>query len=131
MLLCDDDGGDLVRRREDTSPGRHGNHDRLTKSEKLVKKDVPGVGGVVQMNVHPKGEKPEKNRNVLIRAIASRDYIARAHFKYLKPGTTYVCETSIGADEKRLRRGPTATFRTLPGAKPAIPVKFVVMTGGN
>jgi len=52
-----------------------------------------------------------------VEATAERDFIARATFSDLEPGTVYKCETRIGLAEKgaAFHPGPTAEFKTLPG----------------
>jgi alkaline phosphatase/alkaline phosphatase D len=103
---------------------------RLTKSDRLVEGDLPGAAGVVEFILATPGDTSAALKQA-VRATAERDFIARAAFTELQPGTEYVCETRIGADVGSMRSGPRATFRTLPGAKAAAPVKFVVVTGMN
>lgn len=59
------------------------------------------------------------------------DFIARAEFAKLKPGTKYRCYTHLMADDGSKGAGPTAEFKTLPGAQRTDPVRFVVVTGMN
>lgn len=103
---------------------------RLTKTEKPVKNDVPGSGGVVAFDLRT----VDGNRKAdwqIIEAKAENDFIARASFKELVPGTKYVCQTKIGTTVKNLKPGPKATFQTLPGELSTKAVKFVVVTGMN
>lgn len=112
---------------------------RLTGTDRLVNGDVPGAPGVVEFLLRPiddKNKKPKSSRedrpaSQLIEATAERDFIARASFTGLSPGTEYVCRTRIGPDEKTLREGPQARFKTLPGPDAAVPAQFVVVTGMN
>jgi len=103
---------------------------RLTAGDRLVDGDVPGKTGVVRFELRPE-EGEAKGDTFTLPAAKDNDYIARAHFEDLVPGTQYVCHTSIGADENSLRPGPVARFRTLGGAKLKRPVRLVVVTGMN
>jgi alkaline phosphatase/alkaline phosphatase D len=103
---------------------------RLTKSDRLVERDVPGTAGVVEFTLVAPGESAAARKKT-VRATAERDFIARAAFTGLEPGTKYLCTTLIGQDKSSLQDGPRATFRTLPGAQAAVPVRFVVVTGMN
>jgi alkaline phosphatase/alkaline phosphatase D len=103
---------------------------RLTKGDKLVGGDVAGTAGIVQFTLREDGSKATAETRAA-RASAERDFIARTAFRKLKPGTRYRCETRIGRDEKSLKPGPVATFRTLPGPNNAAEVRFVVVTGMN
>lgn len=103
---------------------------RLTQSNKLVNGDVAGAGGLVEFVLHPESN-PDQKLTSRVRAIKEHDFIARASFTKLKPGTKYVCTTRIGRNPRQLRRGPVAKFKTLPGAKSGDGVKFVVVTGMN
>jgi alkaline phosphatase D len=104
---------------------------RLTRTGKLVDGDVPGLAGVVEFVLKPADAPEAKGMSRVVQAKAERDFIARAAFKNLSPGKRYRCTTRIGADVKHLRPGPTARFKTLPGAKQAATVRFVVVTGMN
>lgn len=105
---------------------------RLTKSDKPEAGDLIGTPGVVKFSLLPaddkQGEEPQVQE---IAAAAEHDFIARASFPKLKPGTTYVCRTQIGPAADKLKPGPVAHFQTLPGAKLAEKVSFVVVTGMN
>jgi hypothetical protein len=101
---------------------------RLTETDTLVKRDVPGMAGVVEFVLHP-ADSPTKTMTQVHRATAERDFIARASFEGLTPGTRYVCKTRIGASEKALAAGPEASFQTHPGKDSDAPVRFVVVTG--
>ena len=101
---------------------------RLTKGDRLVDKDVPGMAGVVRFRL--KADNKEVS-STLKDARAEKDFIARAAFRKLKPDTQYTVQTEIGENAENLRPGPSATFRTLPGGELAKPVRFVVVTGMN
>jgi len=103
---------------------------RLTTTDKLVKGDVPGVAGVVEFTLREAGSKGTAQTRAA-RASAEGDFIARTAFRKLRAGTRYRCTTRIGRDEKSLKTGPVASFRTLPGATNAAEVRFVVVTGMN
>jgi len=105
---------------------------RLTKTDRLVDRDVPGAAGVVELVLQK--ATAEAGRPVmtqLIEARAERDFIARAAFQDLEPGTRYRCTTRLGSSAKTLRAGPVARFKTLPGPQAADTVRFVVVTGMN
>ena len=98
--------------------------------ESGVKRDVPGIAGVVEFRLWAAhGTEPVEIRT--IEARAERDFIARASFANLRAATRYECRTRIGPDTDSLQSGPTATFRTLPGAAGARRIAFVVVTGMN
>jgi alkaline phosphatase D len=103
---------------------------RLTATDKLVDRDVPGTVGVVQFALYELAvDSPAASATVTV--APEHDFIARAAFSDLKPGTQYRCTTRIGVDGKSLRAGPIATFKTLPGKDQNDPVRFVVVTGMN
>ncbi|QDT45595.1 PhoD-like phosphatase [Gimesia alba] len=107
---------------------------RLTETDKLVDRDVKGMPGVVQFTLTPiSSDKAEavKDSPQVIQAAADHDFISRAAFTGLKPGTKYECKTEIGKTAEQLHAGPTAHFETLPGPTLAEPVDFVVVTGMN
>ncbi|HUE71175.1 MAG TPA: alkaline phosphatase D family protein, partial [Pirellulaceae bacterium] len=109
---------------------------RLTASDHLVEGDVPGAAGVVEFVLRPlpdgDASAPAGNAAThFVTATAERDFIARASFTGLLPGTRYECATRIGTDRQNLKAGPSARFGTLPGADAARPVRFIVVTGMN
>lgn len=108
---------------------------RLTQSDQLVEGDVPGAAGVVEFVLAATdGAEPAMATTLelqVVAATADRDYIARAKFDNLTPGTAYTCQTRIGVNADALRPGPHATFKTLPGPARAEAVRFVVVTGMN
>ncbi|MFK5923634.1 MAG: alkaline phosphatase D family protein [Verrucomicrobiota bacterium] len=99
---------------------------RLTKSDQLTDHDLPGQGGIVEFTISG-----DKKQTLIAKAEASHDFIARVQFDQLKAGTPYQCKTRIGVDKDHLSDGPTATFKTLPGADSDQAVRFVVVTGMN
>ncbi len=102
---------------------------RLTEFDHLVEGDSPGLPGVVEFTIQPVGHGNSSTQSH--QAAEEHDFIARTAFQGLAAATDYVCTTRIGRDRDSLRRGPTARFRTLPGAANATPVDFVVVTGMN
>lgn len=107
---------------------------RLTETDKLVDRDVKGMPGVVKFTLTPVSlEKTEAvtDSPQVIQAAADHDFIARAAFTGLKPGTKYECKTEVGTTAEQLHAGPTAHFETLLGPTLAKPVDFVVVTGMN
>ena len=106
---------------------------RLSSTDKLVPSklkgvsgDVPGVAGVVEFSLQPADAQVQ-----LVKATATHDYIARATFRGLRPGTQYRFQTRIGATRDTLVAGPTATFKTLAGKTGTETARFVVVTGMN
>lgn len=99
---------------------------RLTGTDQLVNRDLPGLQGVVEFALVKSNTEPQ-----IVAATAEHDFIARVKLDNLTPGTHYHCKTRIGADRDHLRDGPSATFKTLPGAESSAPVRFVVVTGMN
>jgi alkaline phosphatase/alkaline phosphatase D len=113
---------------------------RLTKTDKLVRAnvegpsgawwDVPGMAGVVEFSLLKVGSN-EGLQTQLVEANGQNDFMARAVFKNSKAGGRYEIRTRIGACEDNLRKGPVASFRSLPGKARAESVRFVVVTGMN
>ena len=101
---------------------------RLTRNDRLVDGDVPGVTGRVTFALEPL---PAKSEPTSIDVHADRDFIARVAFEDLIPNTRYTVRTQIGARGEPLRTGPVATFRTHPGRGSSEAVRFVVVTGMN
>ena len=98
--------------------------------ESGAKRDVPGMAGVVEFQLWaPKATEPVEV--LTIEARAERDFITRASFTNLKAATRYQCRTRIGARSDSLASGPTATFKTHPGASGAARISFVVVTAMN
>ena len=102
---------------------------RLTQSNRMTDRDLPGTVGVVEISLQP-----QAGGKILQHVTAARpehDFIAKTSLTSLQPGTSYICRTRIGRIADELHEGPVASFRTLPGATQAKPVKFVVVTGMN
>ena len=105
---------------------------RLTATDKLRKGDVPGKAGVVQFVLSkPQGSELTPVAFREVEAVAEHDFIARAVFVDLKPGTKYLCSVVLGPDADSLRYGGEASFKTLPGKDRDDSVRFVVVTGMN
>jgi alkaline phosphatase D len=108
---------------------------RVTRTDQLVERDVPGIEGTVYFQLYDAGktEKPEKPvKAMYVRALADTDFIARASFVDLKPGTSYRCDIRVGNCSRSLKvGGPVAEFKTQPGAQSTAAVKFAVVTGMN
>tara|TARA_R110002111_G_scaffold117466_1_gene179435 strand:- start:28965 stop:30542 length:1578 start_codon:yes stop_codon:yes gene_type:complete len=107
---------------------------RLTETDKLVDRDVKGAPGFVKFTLQPVSEEITETiqgNPQIVEAVADHDFIARAAFTGLPADTEFECKTEIGATAEQLHPGPTARFKTLPGAKQAKPVEFVVVTGMN
>jgi arylsulfatase A-like enzyme/phosphodiesterase/alkaline phosphatase D-like protein len=114
---------------------------RLTKGDQLVGRDLPGAAGFVQFVLTESG-KTTPIESQSIEATAENDFIARATFEKLTPGTEFSCQITFGIDPvdtndggtrnyKTVGMGPTVTFGTLPGTAASTPAKFVVVTGMN
>ncbi len=116
---------------------------RLSTGDKLIDRDLPGAAGSVFFELSEVDSESKSSAvGHTVEATAERDFIARATFENLKPGTRYLCRTSINpefmtteTEETRFikasRDGPTAKFKTLPGADAAVEASFVVVTGMN
>ena len=104
---------------------------RLTDGDKLRHRDLAGLPGVVEFRLEPKAGGDEAAVVQIVEAKQEFDFIARAVFDDLAPGTHYICTTRIGASRDALREGPIAEFRTQPGATGDDAVRFVVVTGMN
>ncbi len=102
---------------------------RLTRTDRLVDRDVPGAPGYVEFVLRP--QSGGRSIQKFTRATEDHDFIARVSFEDLTPGTEYVCTTNIGPNMKQFGAGPVATFKTLQGAGGTDPAKLVVVTGMN
>ncbi len=103
---------------------------RLTQGTKLIDRDLAGTAGIVRFSLQPTTV-PRVTLIKTVSATADRDFIARATFSGLLPGTKYICRTKIGKSKAQLTDGPTSTFSTHPGKNAAAAVRFVVVTGMN
>ncbi|MEX0819717.1 MAG: sulfatase-like hydrolase/transferase, partial [Pirellulaceae bacterium] len=105
---------------------------RLTVADRLVDGDVPGMSGVVRFQLEPIDKQIQTPiRSPALPATAERDFIVRQLFEELTPGAEYRIQTWIGPNADQLRAGPTATFRTIPGAESTEAMRFAVVTGMN
>ncbi len=104
---------------------------RLTTSRHLIEGDLPGTDGVVKFVITPIS-KQAKSQTIELEASAKpeHDFIARVVVKNLLPNQRYSCKTTILKNDQTYC-GPTAEFKTLPGAKNEARVSFVVVTGMN
>lgn len=104
---------------------------RLTMSDDLVKRDVPGGKGVVNFVLR----RASDDKTIMCRkaeAVAEHDFIARVLFDELEPGVIYQCDTFFAAAHgEKYAPGPVAKFKTLPGKEQTEKVRFVVVTGMN
>ncbi|WP_246105659.1 alkaline phosphatase D family protein [Rosistilla ulvae] len=103
---------------------------RLTVGENLVERDLPGAAGTVSFRLFKEGNDQVVAKQIL-KASEHRDFIARATFKSLQPGTRYRCETTITSGTDVGKPGPVARFKTLPAVDATAEVRFVVVTGMN
>jgi alkaline phosphatase/alkaline phosphatase D len=107
---------------------------RLTRSNQLLEGDVPGVSGTVEFILEAEDPVSESGSGEIIERVeasAETDFIARAAFRDLTPGTRYRCRVRTGIDEASLSPGPGASFKTFPGPTETETVRFVVVTGMN
>lgn len=105
---------------------------RLTSVDSLVDGDVAGMAGFVRIQVEPTQRSVKATRRSRIQpATAENDFIVREELGRLKPSTTYRVRSWIGLSKEDLHEGPTATFRTLPGAESTDAITFAVVTGMN
>ena len=103
---------------------------RLTETDSLVDSDITGARGVVKFVLTAADKNPEQAvMEQSATAVPERDFITRASFENLRPGTPYVCETFIGSSVETLRPGPVAEFKTHSGKETADSVRFAVVTG--
>ena len=104
---------------------------RLTTSDQLKNGDVPGVEGSVRFVLEAiDGSATKIIATQTVDAKSERDFIARASFLKLAPGMRYQVKTTLIGKEIE-SRGPSGSFRTLPGSDLAVPVRFAVVTGMN
>ena len=105
---------------------------RLTQSDELNDSTWAGAKGIVEFSLTPANSEDDTKPHIQrILTEAEHDYIARAAFKDLLPGTVYHCTTRIGPTENQLTEGPSATFKTLPGPTQEASTSFAVVTGMN
>ncbi|MBL4885922.1 MAG: alkaline phosphatase D family protein [Planctomycetaceae bacterium] len=102
---------------------------RLTTSDQLVDRDLPGTAGVVKF-MFKATHSPDFTFQVGARADSKQDFIARVVIQKLQPSREYTCTTQILKNGQSYS-GPTATFKTLPGKSKQDAVNFVVVTGMN
>ena len=110
---------------------------RLTKGDQLINRDLPGAAGTIQFSL----EETDTKDFVAAKAIGGAeesDFISRASFTDLKPGTRYTCKISFKAfpvdgslDPTEKKEGPAVTFKTLYGKGKKAASSFVVVTGMN
>lgn len=103
---------------------------RLTSSNNLIDRDLPGIPGMVSFRLFKAGSEQPVAKQIL-KASEHRDYIARATFRSLEPGAQYRCETQLSAGDSATKPGPVAHFKTLPASTATANVRFVVVTGMN
>lgn len=105
---------------------------RLTASDTLIDRDVPGQTGVVKfvLGTEEQLSKPDVQTDWLP-ADSTADYIVKAKITGLQPDQRYYYRALYGTDPDHARESPAATFRTNPGPESAAPVSFVVVTGMN
>jgi len=109
---------------------------RLTQGNELVNRDLAGVPGYVNFVLSKAGKGVMDAK--IVEAVADHDFIARATFSNLSPGTEYTCRIGQlfegeGEDGKARESGEelSVSFKTLPGKEKSEAVKFVVVTGMN
>ncbi|WP_417730892.1 alkaline phosphatase D family protein [Rosistilla oblonga] len=103
---------------------------RLTSTDTLVDRDLPGLAGTVAFQLFKEGSAQVVGKQIL-KASQQRDFIARASFRSLDPATRYRCETELTSSAGITHPGPVARFKTLPATEAPAEVRFVVVTGMN
>lgn len=103
---------------------------RLTSSDTLIDRDLPGLAGTVVFQLYKEGSEQLVAKQIL-KASQQRDFIARATFRSLDPATRYRCETELTSSAGVSQPGPQARFKTLPAIDAPAEVRFVVVTGMN
>ncbi len=112
---------------------------RLTATEELVDRDLPGQAGVVEFTILKSAglrlrqllDLAVGQQTIVVEAKAEHDYIARAVFNDLEPYTDYLIRTRIGSSPETLKPGPVGRFTTHAGKSRPQLVSFVVVTGMN
>ncbi|WP_442508007.1 beta-propeller fold lactonase family protein [Novipirellula sp. SH528] len=100
---------------------------RLTQGTALNPQgDLPGSLGVAGFQWSQSNDFEDASRTPLQSASPEHDFIVRASLTGLNPDTQYFYRTVYGESDAKLDFGLTCSFRTLPGAKVARPVKFVI-----
>ena len=64
---------------------------RLSTTDKLVDRDLPGTPGVVEFTLTTKNKSNAAPSVQLVPATEAHDFISRAVFSKLKPGSQYIC----------------------------------------
>jgi len=110
---------------------------RLTRGDELIDRDLPGMAGSVLFSLEETDSKKIVGAKT-IEAVEESDFISRASFTNLKPGTEYIGKIiyagSAGNDlseQKDQKEGATVTFKTLHGKDGKASSSFVVVTGMN
>lgn len=104
---------------------------RLTSDSPDANGNPTGIPGFVEFTIDTIDDAQAPIITQQIAATAQHDFIARATFDTLKPGLLYRCTTRIGQTSNALVVGPTAIFKTLPGANQQASNSFAVVTGMN
>lgn len=104
---------------------------RLTSSDHLIERDVPGAVGTCLFELYEMDSSGEAKNVGSVKSLASEqyDFIARTRFKDLKPNTQYTCVVRINSQD-----APPAsvnTFKTLADPKTSMPAKFVIIACMN
>ncbi|MGY8771531.1 MAG: alkaline phosphatase D family protein [Pirellulales bacterium] len=102
---------------------------RLTTTDQLVEKDVPGIAGSIKFLLV--AETGGQTLTQVVKASPKRDFIARAVFQDLQPNTSYKCMVAIDGSPQKGITSKVARFQTLPGEQISTDVKFVVISGLN
>ena len=106
-------------------------HSRLTGPKIDEQGDVMGAPGAARFEWSASEDFASPQQSEWVVARPEDDFIIRSQLAGLQPGTRYFYRLVFGPDREQIERGPTRTFRTLPAADTAAPVRFVVVTGMN
>lgn len=100
---------------------------RLTQGKHLqADGDLPGAPGLVAFQWSRNKNFTDFEQSPFVKASAENDFIARFHLSDLKPNQTYYYRAFYRGPDDNPHRGPTCSFKTLPGKSSAEPVTFIV-----
>ncbi len=100
---------------------------RLTDAKELDDDgDLLGADGVACFEWGTSDDFRDSHQTRFQAATATHDFIVRDAVTGLDPNTRYFYRVIFGIDEQSTNRGPTCSFKTLPGARSDAPVKFIV-----
>jgi alkaline phosphatase D len=100
---------------------------RLTASDRFnEERGVTGAGGVARFVIDRGTDGAASVTTPWAKAEAANDFIIRQRVTALTPDTRYRYRLEFGADEAHTQKGPPRWFRTLPGARAAARLSFLI-----